>query len=316
MGIKRTPVAIFTYNRPSHTERTLEALARCARLEECDLYLYCDGPRDMDATDAVAASRRVVREWSARLTAHVIEHEENLGLARSIVAGVTELCAEYGRVIVLEDDLVVQPGFLDYMLQALDLYEGESQVYQVSGYMFPVKHILDHDAFFLPLVTTWGWATWERAWTAFDWDGSGASKMLADHAVRRRFDLDGSYPYSAMLQDRLAGRNDSWGILWWWAVFRVGGLALHPRLSLVHNIGLDGSGTHWTLSAVGNQLPSEFPQAFQIGILRVPLNATASEQAFCTIKQYLGRQHKPSILRRLHRILQPELRSATVQDPL
>lgn len=240
----RTPIALFTFNRPEHTGRALASLADCERLDECSLTIFCDGPRSDADHPQVEACRKVVHDWAPRLNAEIIERDKNHGLANSIVAGVSDLTEAFGRVIVLEDDFVLSPDFIRYMLATLDRYEDEPSVYQISGYMFPVEHPASPDAFFLPLTTTWGWATWKRAWTIFDWEATGAEMLLHDPAERKRFDLDGAYPYSQMLENRLLGKNSSWGILWWWAVFRANGYVLHPRKSLVWNGGFDGSGTH------------------------------------------------------------------------
>lgn len=239
-----TPIAIFAYNRPAHLEQTLAALERCARLEECSLHLYCDGPKGAADAAAVLATRAVARTWASRMGARLVAREANVGLACSIVEGVSELCARHGRAIVVEDDIVVSTGFVDYMLRALEHYAGDPRVYQISGYMFPVRHRPRAEACFLPLTTTWGWATWERAWRGVDWSASEAPVALKRRLLRWRFDFGGSYPYADMLRRRLAGENDSWGIIWWWAVFRARGLALFPRESLVQNIGFDGTGTH------------------------------------------------------------------------
>ena len=155
-----TPVALFTYNRPEHTTRAFQSLENCSRLAECSLHVYCDGPKSGADEKSVAATRAVVRKQAERLGATVIERDSNLGLARSLVGGVTALCEQFGRVIVVEDDLVLHPSFVDYMLQALDRYAHEPNAYQISGYMFPVTQPSKPDAFFLPLITTWGWATW------------------------------------------------------------------------------------------------------------------------------------------------------------
>ena len=244
MTQSQSPIALFVYNRPDHAGRVLDDLSRCRRIEECDLHVFCDGPKDSGDRVRVLATRRVVRDRAPARGATIIEREQNMGLMNSIIEGVTQLCVEHGRVIVVEDDLRLGSGFLDFMLSSLDRYEKAEGVYQVSGFMFPVSHPQQPDSFFLPLTTTWGWATWDRAWRVFNANPSGARELLADEALRHRFDLDGCYPYGRMLLDRLAGRNDSWGILWAWSVFRAGGLTLHPRKSFVHNAGFDGSGTH------------------------------------------------------------------------
>lgn len=298
---RKTPIALFVYNRPEHARLALETLSQCDRLDECALRIYCDGEKGPGDPE-VAAARQVAREWAERLGGEVIERETNLGLARSIVSGVTELCESHGRVIVLEDDFALSPSFLDYMLSALDRYADEPRVYQISGYMFPVAHPPKPDAFFLPLTTTWGWATWARAWQVFDWEATGALETLQNPTTRRSFDLDGSYPYAEMLERRLQNQNDSWGILFWWAVFKAGGLALHPRESLVWVGGFDRSGTHcgdqaWSIPQLPEQTTKLRYSRFEMPALVAP-----DPGAFKRITKFLRREQYPtSIAGRLWR---------------
>lgn len=244
MTKRDTPLLIIAYNRPHHLSQLLESVKACARLDECDVHIFCDGAKCEQDEKQVAATRSVVRAWANEHDARVVERNENIGLARSIVSAVTELCDVYGRVIVLEDDLVVSSDFIDYMLRALDRYENDERIFQISGFMFPIDVPIDADAFFIPLTTTWGWATWSSAWKHFDWDGKGALLGLSDKDESRSFDLDNSYPFTKMLEDRLLGRNDSWGILWRYAVFQRNGLVLYPRRSLVRVEGFGNCSTH------------------------------------------------------------------------
>ena len=174
----------------------------------------------------------------------VVERSRNLGLANSIIEGVTRLCTERGRVIVVEDDLTVSRHFLEYMNQALDRYADDERVMQVSGYMFPVSLGTETDALFLPLTTSWGWACWQRSWKKFDPGGSGREALSRDPSMRRRFNLDGAYDYAGMLDAQAAGKIDSWAIRWYLSVFLRGGLVLYPARTLVRNLGFDDSGTH------------------------------------------------------------------------
>jgi acetyltransferase-like isoleucine patch superfamily enzyme len=241
---RRTPVAFFAYNRPAHANRALRALAACEELAECDLFFYADGAKDSAVAPAVQATREVLRRWAADLKAELVEQPRNLGLAPSIAAGVGDLCARYGRVVVIEDDLVVSPGFLRYMRAALDRYEDDERVMQVGGFTISPPTGWQADAFFLPVTTTWGWATWDRAWRHFSWEPRDRQAAAADIEWKRLFDLDGAANFTGMLEDRLAGRNSSWGILWWYAVSRRRGLVLYPTHSLVWNGGFDGTGEH------------------------------------------------------------------------
>ena len=285
---KITPVALFAYNRPNHIRRALESLAACRRLRECRLLVFCDGPKRTDDVESVGLTREVVRNWAKAHGAEVIERETNLGLANSIVTGVSDLCREHGRVIVIEDDLVVSPDFIDYMLQGLDRYEDQPEVYQVSGCV-PAEKPNTTYAYFLPLTTTWGWATWERAWKIFQWEPENAQDELAQSEMRHRFDLDGVCSYTTMLEERLAGRNDSWGILWWWAVFQANGLVLYPPRSLVYNNGFDDTGVHCGSNSVFRQASLDaFSQPRLTGELVFPVSLEPDYAAFDLVKAALG----------------------------
>ena len=238
-----TPLAIFAFRRPDHLRALLASVAKCRRLEECAITIFCDGPRGPDDADAVQAARTVAREWAAAQGAQIVERAENLGLARSIVTAVTELVNAHGRVIVVEDDMILSPDFLDFILMGLDRYEHDERALQITGFQFALEPLPKADAFFIPLASTWGWATWRRAWQHFRWQPENPER-LEDSATRDRFNLEGAYPYSTLLKNRLEGRNDSWGILWYWAVFQADGLVVFPRESLVNVGGADGSGTH------------------------------------------------------------------------
>ena len=287
----KTPLAIFAYRRPAHLERTLAALVLCARLDECAATIFCDGPRDDAARNDVEAVRKVARTWAQKHGAEVREAAENLGLARSIVGGVTELCAAHGRVIVLEDDLVPAPDFLAFMLTALDRYADAAEVWQIGGFRLPFAWSGNADALFLPCTTTWGWATWQRAWQHFQWTPPDLAQ-LDDEAVSRAFDLDGAYAYSQMLRERLAGRNDSWGILWWWTVFRAAGLVLYPRESLLTVGGFDGSGTHCggDGALVRDQAPGTFPHH----AARFPDQAKVDIAALSALREHLRGAVRPA----------------------
>ena len=291
---KKTPIAIFTYNRPKHARQLFVSLLKCSRLDECDVYIFCDGIKKTEHTIDVLATRQVVREFAPLLnTAYVIEHEKNKGVDHSIVSGVTELCAQYGRIIVLEDDLTLHPSFIQFMLESLTRYQDDAQVALVSGYIFPVelKHMFD--TLFLPLTSAWGWATWERAWKLFDWDAPGALEALQDDELRHRFDLYGAYPYSQFLIETLNKKERPWDILFYWAVFSRNKLGLHPAYSLVRNEGFDGSGVHFTKRWTGyNPLTAREMLWAANHKFTWPTEVRSDEQALHAISSFLSSIHR------------------------
>ena len=252
-----SPIALFVYYRPNHTCKTLESLMTNDEFSDSPLYVFCDGAKRKKDIPLVQATRELIRSYELD-NATIIERKENMGLANSIITGVTELCDRYGRVIVVEDDLVVSPYFLEYMNTALDRYKNETSVMQISGYMFPVEFEMKNDAVFLTFTSSWGWATWQRAWKRFDTTMSGYKILKDDPSLRNRFDLGGCYNYFNMLESQVYGKIDSWAIQWYLSIFMLSGLTLYPARTLVQNIGFDGSGTHCGRSGISDNLDYEY----------------------------------------------------------
>jgi hypothetical protein len=238
------PIALFAYRRTDHLARTLDALEACPEFSASPVTVYSDGPRS-DAAHAGVAAVRALLASRKRANMTIVEAPANRGLANSIIAGVTEQCERYGRVIVIEDDLVLSPVALTWLNRGLDSYADDARVWQVGAHQFAVPQFAARtDGLFLHLNTSWGWGTWKRAWDRFDPSAAGWQALKTDSGLRRRFNLDGAYPYAEMMEQQMAGRVDSWAIRWWWSVFQANGLGLHPPRSLVSNIGDDGSATH------------------------------------------------------------------------
>ena len=237
------PLALFVYNRPWHTQQTVEALQRNELAADTDIHIFSDAPKNASAARLVADLRRYICSIRGFRSVTITQREFNLGLADSIIDGVTRIVNRFGRVIVLEDDLITSPFFLKYMNEGLDIYGADNQVISVHGYTYPVSGTLP-ETFFTRGADCWGWGTWKRGWDLFEHD---SRKLLAD--LRRRgleeeFNLDGAINYVRMLERQIAGKNQSWAIRWHATAFILGALTLNPGRSLVHNIGTDQSGTH------------------------------------------------------------------------
>ncbi|MBI5100161.1 MAG: glycosyltransferase [Nitrospirae bacterium] len=240
------PIVLFVYNRPGHIQRTVEALQKNEVAMESDLFIYSDGPGNQEEEEHVSAVRDYIKTVKGFRTVRIVERERNLGLASSIVSGVTEIIGEYGKIIVMEDDLISHTKFLAYMNAALEKYEDRKEVFSITGYshLSDIEGNLSDSTYFLKLTSSWSWATWSNKWRYFDKNVDGWEELLRDRKKKRLFNYDNSYDYLGLLQKQKQGAIDSWAICWYWSVFKVGGLTLYPRKSLVKNVGFDGSGTH------------------------------------------------------------------------
>ncbi|MBI3006143.1 MAG: glycosyltransferase family 2 protein [Ignavibacteriales bacterium] len=257
-----SPVALFVYKRPQHTQRTLEALRNNVLADRTDLHIYADGPQgdaDREAVEVVRAGLTKVKGFQS---VKVILHKRNRGLAESVISGVSEVVREHGRVIVVEDDLVTSRFFLKYMNDSLEFYKSDQDVISVHGYFYPIKAQLP-ETFFLKGADCWGWGTWKRGWDLFEPDGTKLLGELRSKGLEKEFDLGGSYHYTQMLKQQCAGEIDSWAIRWHASAFLKNKLTLYPGRSLVHNIGHDSSGSH-----------SETMDAFDVSLSQSPIQVS------------------------------------------
>lgn len=237
------PIALFAYQRIRHLDATLNALMACPEFVDSEVFVFCDGPKESSGDDVAKVRDWLHRRRTPNMT--IVESPTNRGLAASVTHGVTELCEKFGRAIVIEDDLIVAPSALTWFNRALDEYADDESVWQISAHQFAVPEFSAKDeGMFLRLTTSWGWAVWKRSWDRYDPVATGWESLETDEKLRRRFDYDGSYPYSDMLIDQMKGRLDSWAIRWNWAMFCAGGLCLFPPRSLATNVGFDETATH------------------------------------------------------------------------
>ncbi len=233
------PIVLFVYNRQWHTQQTIEALQKNQLAAESELFIFSDGAKNMKDAPAVEAVRSYLRSISGFKKVEIIESQTNRGLADSIISGVTEIVNKYGKIIVLEDDIVTSAYFLTFMNEGLELYADVSNVYSVNGYMFEIKTEII-DTILSPLATSsWGWGTWNNKWKVFQIAPQYINEIQNSSVLSNWFNF-GEFEYSNMLSN-----SNSWAIRWYYSVRLKNGLGVFPTKSLVKNIGFDGTGTHY-----------------------------------------------------------------------
>ena len=241
-----SPVVLFVYNRPWHTKCTVEALQVNNLSEHSELIIFADGPqkdgKNEDEINRIQEVRHYIKHITGFRSVKIIESNVNLGLAASIINGLNQVLQLHETVIVLEDDLVTAPFFLEYMNNGLNIYAHNDQVISLHGYSYPIDGLPAN--FFLKGADCWGWATWKRGWELFEGDGLKLLEQLKSKKLLRRFDFNGTYNYTKMLINQIEGKNDSWAIRWYASALIRDKLTLYPGKSLIRNIGLDGSGRH------------------------------------------------------------------------
>lgn len=292
------PILLFTYNRPAHTRQTLEALLNNNLSAESELFVFSDGYKNDADKASVLKVREIIRSVDGGFKqVHIVENAHNAGLAKNIITGVTEIVEKYGKVIVLEDDIVTSPWFLTFMNESLDTFENEEKIGHVHAYCFPLPDL--PDAFLIKWTGSWGWGTWKRAWQHFNPDGKALLDEIQRRKLSKSFDFNGNYPFTRMLKRQISGMNDSWAIRWNASLFLNDQLSLNAGKSLVRNIGFDGSGIHSGKDNI--YVTTLYNKKLDIAIPRIEENRNA-RKAFAA---YYGRTNSiwVKLKRRINRYL-------------
>ncbi|WP_442589359.1 glycosyltransferase [Pedobacter sp. AW31-3R] len=275
------PIALFVYNRPKHTERTLKFLKQNELASESRLFIFSDGSKDEYNQEKVEEVRELLKNIEGFKSVEVIVRNENMGLAKSIISGVSRLIKDYGQVIVFEDDLITSPYTLNYFNDALNLYRSQPKVMHIGAYMYNLKDKTLPESFFYRAASSWGWATWERAWQYFEED----IDVLISHFNAKKkaeFSIDHTMNFWKQMKEFKNGKNNSWAIRWYASIFLQGGLTLNPSHSLVNNIGHDGTGVHSGINDIYNVIINPKP------ITVFPSKIEEDQAAYNAIKAFLS----------------------------
>ena len=242
------PIVLFVYNRLDHTQGVIETLSKNFLAKESELYVFSDAAKSEKGIGKVNEVRKFIRDnsWHHNFKkVSIIEAEKNKGLAKSVIGGVTEIIQEYGKVIVVEDDLLLAPYFLNYMNDALKYYEKDKEIWSISGYSFPMKSLkkYPHDIFYSYRGCSWGWATWADRWETVDWQVKEYDRFIEDQKWIARFNR-GGVDLTNMLKMQMEGQIDSWAIRWCFSQSNQDMYTVYPRISYLENAGCDGSGMH------------------------------------------------------------------------
>lgn len=293
------PIALFVYNRPQHTERTLKFLQQNELAADSRLFIFSDGAKTPDDEDKVKEVRAYIQTIEGFKSIEIVESKTNMGLANSVIAGVNRLTETYGQVIVFEDDLISSPYTLTYFNEALNRYRNEEKVMHIGAYMYALKDENLPESFFYRAATSWGWATWASAWQHFESNIEVLIKKF-DTKKKHEFSIEKTMNFWKQMQDFKNGKNNSWAIRWYASLFLKGGLTLNPSQSLVNNIGHDGSGVHSGINDIYNVIINPKP------ITQFPAVVEENAQAYQAIKTFL--QHrKGNMMVRIKRFVREKL---------
>lgn len=292
------PIVLFVFNRLLHTKQTINALLKNDLAAESELYIFSDGAKNDQTIVQVIDVRNYIKSIIGFKSITICLRDSNWGLARNIIDGVTQIITKHGKVIVLEDDLVISSQFLRFMNTALDYYSNQLKVWHISGWSYSIDQTSLEDAFLWRVMNcSGGWATWQNRWKYFKKEPRELLKTFS-HKEIRKFNLDNRYCFWNQIVQNVNGTLNTWAIFWYATIFKNNGLCLNPTITFVNNIGFDGTGEN---SDVNNYYTSKALNEKQE--YKFPTNLVESEIAVERVKVFYHSLKKPLLRRVLNRLM-------------
>jgi hypothetical protein len=238
-----TSVAFCVYNRPTHTEKVLAALAT---VKPRHLMIIADGPRQDRPDDPVKCSAVIDLiksiDWPADIEWNV--SPTNLGLRSRLQSGLSWAFNRVEEVIVVEDDCVPHPSFFRFCTELLDRYRNDPRIAVICGSNFQLDADCGPASYFFsryPLI--WGWAGWRRTWQQYDpdlnqWPNLRETSWLIDYLGDP---LASAYWRGTF--DKVRAGFDTWDFQLTFSCWRANALAVQPAQNLVTNLGFGAEST-------------------------------------------------------------------------
>ncbi len=234
------PIVLFCYKRLDTLKQTVESLQQNFLATESELYIFSDGAKKKEDLAAILAVRDYLKTVTGFKNVFIFEAPVNKGLANSIINGVTAVINKYGKVIVLEDDLVTSHNFLVYMNEGLDYYQNNPKIFSITGFSIPIKGLDENSVYFTQRANSCGWGTWIDRWKEIDWEVKDYTALMRSRSTRRAFNRMGS-DMTGLLTKQVKGKISSWAIRWCYHQFKHDLYSVHPVVSKIINIGYDSA---------------------------------------------------------------------------
>lgn len=257
-----TAIVIFAFNRPDHLQQTLAHLSLNPEVGDLPVYFFIDGPRNEKDVKAIQQVKDLAQSFNAAKL-NILARDKNLGLKRSVIAGISSVFESHEQAIILEDDICVSEKFVAYHLACLEKYKADNSIWSVSGYVIPelganIEKVCTQPVVLAQRASSWGWSTWKSRWVQAEWNSDKVFSHFKDNYK--------SYGKTSgdklrMIVRELGGKSSSWAIIWDYNHFLNNAYCIYPTHSYVRNIGLDNSGTHskpkksYVVDTLNNYLP-------------------------------------------------------------
>jgi len=246
-GPLETPILLILFNRPNYTRNVINAMRL---VKPRKVYLAADGPRperpeDQARCEATREAALQAIDWDCEVKMRF--QDQNLGCGQNPSQAITWLLEEEPFGIILEDDCIPNESFFYFCEYFLKKFEYDERVWMVSGTNMTHQWKPEQWDYFYSLIgSTWGWATWRRAWQQYDYYMANWANPRVQELMRNMFEplvykvisMEFQYTYEGYY------KGSVWDFQWNFTRIMNNGLTVMPAYNLVSNVGFGEEATH------------------------------------------------------------------------
>lgn len=243
--MEKTIIGVFCYKRASKLKASMEALLKNPECASMDVIFFSDGYKGEKDKQGVLETRAYIDSLTGFKNVHKHYRDRNFATGLNFHTGLSYLANNYDRFIIVEDDLVVTPNYVKYLLDALDFYKKEKSVFCVTGFAFPLKlGNYPYDSIIANRFCSYGWASWGDRVKNVVWDKAGLQKILdTSPNFKSRLNKEGMDLYR-MVKKEINGTISTWDIQMQVHVSEHRYKVVYPIISKGTNIGFDNESTN------------------------------------------------------------------------
>ena len=245
----KAPILFLVFNRLNATKLVFEQIKNS---KPSELYIASDGPRSLLEKEVVFEIRNwIIQNIDWKCNVKTLFREKNLGCGKSVSSAISWFFENVEMGIILEDDCLPNESFFSFCSDLLVKYQHDSNVMHISGTnLSPIESVNSCSYYFSKYVNIWGWATWKRAWSKYDFDIREFERFREENSLRQILSYFPAYAnrlkwYSEVLNSSIRNKGlDTWDYQWCFTCIINSGLSIVPEKNLIKNIGFDDLATH------------------------------------------------------------------------
>ncbi|MDR2408709.1 MAG: nucleotide-diphospho-sugar transferase [Bacteroidales bacterium] len=239
-----TPILFIIFCR---LETTKQVFSIIRQIRPTRFFIAADGPRStvVNEVEKCQAVRQYVLDnidWDCEV--HSLFRKKNLGCGKAVSEAITWFFENVEQGIIIEDDILLSLSFFSYCEELLEKYKNNLNIFHISANNFFGNIQRNKCSYsFVRIPGVWGWASWRRAWSRYDFNIQDLDKL--NISIKKIFSRKCDRKYWSIIFEKVQKKEiDTWDYQWVYTIFKNNGLVINPTFNMSTNIGFNAESTH------------------------------------------------------------------------